>query len=413
MHRKTRRVVLVTGLLTLLVVVGLLGSLEGFAADKEIVMLYNPDPFWEEEAKLFTEKTGIHVRFEFVPFMKLHDKMLTTFMAGAADYDIVPTRDDWVAEFAPRGFLTPLDQWLTPEIRGRYLPGSLNALSWSGKTYGAPLYVWIWQLYYNKEALAAAGYSKPPQTWAEVLEMAPKLTKGGQYAWGEPWGENFAHFPFMVRLWTEGGEFLTEDGKPAFNSPEGLRALEKMIRLKPYVNPGSLEASSTGPVAESFIQGIVAMTINTPPTIVMSLDKTKSKVAGKVGVSLIPGSAVRSATLAETGSLGIPAMSRKKELAWQFIQFLTSDEEQKKMAKAMGRMPNNVRAIKDPELLSMYPHFAVVPEQLEYPSGMLKHPKAQAIGNAVSRHIVLALQGRETPAEALAKAEKEVLALTQ
>lgn len=411
MRRRIRKVVLVVSVLALLAVTGSVAQLHGYAADKEIVMLYNPDPFWEQEAKLFAEKTGIRVRFEFVPFLKLHDKMFASFMAGSAEYDIVPTRDDWVAEFAPKGFLTPLDQWLTPEIRKRYLPGSLEALSWSGKTYGAPLYVWIWQLYYNKEALSAAGYSRPPQTWDELLDMAPKLTKDGQFAWGEPWGENYACFPFMVRLWTEGGEFLDENGKPAFNSPEGIRALEKMIKLKPYVNPGSFEASSTGPVAESFVQGIVAMTINTPPTFIMSLDKSKSRIAGKVGVALIPGARVRSATLAETGSLGIATTSRKKELAWEFIKFLTSDEEQKKMAKAMGRMPNNVHAIRDPEILSMYPHFTMVPEQLEYPSGMLKHPKAQAIGNAVSRHIILALQGRESPEEALARAEKDVLAI--
>ncbi|MBE7680197.1 MULTISPECIES: ABC transporter substrate-binding protein [Paenibacillus] len=419
---KLKKSLAIAGLALVTVVSGCSGSNAGengeagAAADGdkgEITVLYVGDQFWQDQAKEFEQVSGIKVNYEVVNFTEQHDKLATAFAGGSTEYDIVHVRDDFVAEFAPKGFLTPLDDLITEDMKANISDNYFTPMMNDGQIYGFPRYLWPWQFYYNKELFAEAGIENPPSTWAEFTAVAEKLKAKGITPYAEPWGETFSYTPFIVHLRSEGGEFWDEEQDiPTFNSPEGVRALQFMadMNLKSkIISPQSVQYDSTAPLADAFAQGTIAMMMNAPHTYPLANNPETSKITGQVGVALVPGAELKTASYAETGGLAIPASSKNKEQAMEYIKFVTSTEQEKAMAIGIGRIPADNVALQDTEVQEANPHFASVAEQMEYPYGMFKHEKAAAISTEVSRHISAAVAGRETPEEALKAAEANVL----
>lgn len=390
---------------------------------REITVLYLDDPpFWSEQAQRFTEATGIKVNWEGVPFLQLHDKMLTALATGDSPWDVIHVRDDYVAEFGSRGFLLPLEDRITPEIKSQSPDQAWENLTWDGHNYGVPRYFWLWQFYINEEILAEAGFTEPPKSWDEVAEMAEAITAdtdgdGEIDRWGycEAWGENFASYPFLLHLRAAGGNVFDGNGKPIFNSEAGVSALNWMIEMAKTDNycPSAYELMQTGALSELFAQGSIGMVASTTQTFRLASDPEKSRVVGKINAAMLPGDVVKSATFSETGALGIPATAKNPDLAWEYIKFVTSYEEEKAMALTISSIPAVTKALVDPEVQSKYPHFKFVEEQMQYPFGMIMHPNSAEVNAAIARNVILALNGVETPQAALDKAYQEVLDIGQ
>lgn len=386
----------------------------------EISILYIDDPtWWSEQAMRFTDDTGIEVNWEGVPFDKFHDKMFTSFAAGDYPWDVIHVRDDWVAEFGSRGFLLPLDDYITPEFKSLFPEDAWDNLSYDGHIYGVPRYFWLYQFYYNKDILAEAGYEDSPQTWDEVAEIATAITSdtdgdGEIDRWGycETWGENFVFNPFIIHLHGAGGKLFDDAGNPTFNSEAGVQALTWMVEMANTDSfcPSAFEMMTTGVVTELFLQGQVAMIPCTPQVYGMAADPAKSKLSvEQIGVSLMPGDAIVSGTVAETGGIGIPVNAENPDDAWEYIKFVTSYEEQKRMAMEPGNVPALIEALEDPEIKEKQPNFYYIEDQMQYPFGTVAHPRAQEVIGAISRNIIEALHGNTTPEAALEKANQEVL----
>jgi multiple sugar transport system substrate-binding protein len=381
-------------------------------AARRLVMAYDAVQFWQDQAREFTERTGIEFRYEAIPFPQLHDRYLASFMAGGREYDVVHVRDDWVGEWAPKGWLEPLDARLTDTIRREHFPAAFTYLSYQGKVYGMPRYIWLWQFYYNTEIFDKAGIKEPPKTWRELREVAAKLTKPPQYGIIAPYGGTLSVNWFTVILRAEGGEFM-KAGRPTFNTPEGIRALRLMADLvrDKSLDPTSFELNTTTTMTDIFLQGNVAMMVSTPPTLALAADATKSRVVGKVGVALIPGgTALRSAGFSELGGVAIVASSPNKDAAWEYVRFVTSTEQQRKMAVAIGRIPTQPALLRDPDVQRRYPAAPVALEQMRYPMGMaIVVPQQAEINTAVANELVAVLRGQKGVERGLEDAEKATI----
>ncbi len=380
------------------------------AANRQISMAYDDIQFWKDQAKEFTQKTGINVKYESIPFPQLHDKYLASFMSGSKEYDVVHVRDDYVVEWGSKGWLEPLNSRITDAMKQQYFPGSFDYLTYQGKIYGVPRYLWLWQFYYNTDLFQKAGLKDPPKTWAELREMAKKLTNPPQYGFIATYGDVLSVNVFTVRLRAEGGQ-LMKDGKPTWNTPEGVAALQSLVDLMKdgSTDPSSLEMQTTTPMSDIFTQGRAAMMFSTPPTLALAADATKSKVVGKVQVALNPGSKIPSGGYSELGGIGMVATSADKDAAWEWIKFATGAEQQKKMHLALGRIPTIPSLMQDPEILKAYPVASIVAEQMKYPMGMaVVVPQQAEVNRALANELVAALRGQKEAAKALADAETAV-----
>lgn len=69
---------------------------------------------------------------------------------------------------------------------GAFTPSIIGGMSVDKQLYGLPYDVGPWVIYYNQDALEAAGVPLPKPGWtlAEFTDAAKKLTKDGKYGFG-------------------------------------------------------------------------------------------------------------------------------------------------------------------------------------------------------------------------------------
>jgi multiple sugar transport system substrate-binding protein len=106
-----------------------------------------------------------------------------------------------------------------------------------------------------------------------------------------------------------------------------------------------------------FTQGQAVFHRNWPYAWSVANDPEKSKIAGKVATTPLPGFTPGNGAAALGGwQMGISPYSRKPELAWRFAAFMTGAAMQKRIALATGRAPTRLALYDDPEVKNKIPH---------------------------------------------------------
>ncbi|MBJ3784952.1 ABC transporter substrate-binding protein [Devosia sediminis] len=107
---------------------------------------------------------------------------LTTKIAGGGAPDIMQLGYSQIAEYAQRGVLEPLDDYVGNELDISDWPASsVDSLRVDGKLYGINLGNNTTTMYYDKDAYAAAGFADIAidSTWDQWFDMAEAVTKAG------------------------------------------------------------------------------------------------------------------------------------------------------------------------------------------------------------------------------------------
>ncbi len=187
------------------------------------------------------------------------------------------------------------------------------------------------------EFRAKHGYDlAPPVTWAQFSDIGNFFTaKFGPrlYGAGMLRRASLLQYFFQERFRNDGGRFFDlATMKTTINSPIAVNALAGMVADQKFMPPGSQDWG----IPESlngWLSGNLAMTLWWPPVGrwsegLQAGEKAmafvpKSQVAGKVGYALPPGGRPQ---LALGWSLAVSSSSKKKELAYLFIQFANSEQ---------------------------------------------------------------------------------------
>jgi multiple sugar transport system substrate-binding protein len=116
-------------------------------------------------------------------------------------------------------------------------------------------------------------------------------------------------------------------------------------------------------MSNAFVQGEAAMYLDSHKIAAISRDTNQSLVDGKVGYALHP---TAETCGSETGgfAMGIPANAKNKDAAWLFIQWMTSKEQDVKLAE-IGGDPMRMSTYATPALQEGRDEYPVVLEQLD------------------------------------------------
>ena len=129
-------------------------ALAGAATVRVTVAEYSAKtgPYFEEAAKAFeAANPDTDIQIEVVPWDVLLQKLTTDISGGTnADLAIIGTR--WLIDFVQQGVAEPLDGYITPEFKGRFIDTFLSPSIMDGKTYGLPIAASARAMYYNKDA---------------------------------------------------------------------------------------------------------------------------------------------------------------------------------------------------------------------------------------------------------------------
>jgi multiple sugar transport system substrate-binding protein len=299
-------------------------------------------PYFEEAKKAFeAANPGITIKFEIVPWDNLLQKLTTDIGASTnADLSIIGTR--WLIDFVKEDAVEPLDGFITPDFKGRFIETFLSPSIMDGKTYGLPIAASARAMYYNKEILEKAGVATPPANWDELKAAAAKIKALGTdvAGFGLQGKEIETDVYYYYAMWSQGSEILNADGTSGLGSPGALEAakLYKSLIDEGLTQKG-VTSNSREDVQNLFKQGKVGMMITAP----FLSNQIKEEAPNlKYGVTAIPaGPSGARGTYGVTDSIIMFKNSKNKEEAWKFLDFLFTTEQRAKFTQGEGFLPVN------------------------------------------------------------------------
>jgi multiple sugar transport system substrate-binding protein len=343
------------------------------------------------------EKLNPSIKVEQVPFSYSNlQQKLTTSVAGGTLPDVVRADLAWVPQYAKLGAFAKLDR-VMPDFkkyaRAMY-PGSLATNLYKGNYYGLPLDTNTRVLMYNMDALASAGITKAPATFADLVADAPKLKAKGIFVFADGGTGGWNVLPW---LWSGGGSLTNKSFTKAsgfLNSPKSVAAVQTLVELyKQGAIPSLItgDAGATG-TEDGLATGKYATILDGPWMFPIF---AKAYPAFKLQTAPVPKGAGGSVSVVGGEDIVLSQQSKNKAAALRFIRFMTSPWAQEQMAHA-GQMP--VRADVSKQLTKINPYFGIFAAQLKTARPRTPSPNWPQIDSVLGNAVASALKGQPTKA---------------
>lgn len=370
----------------------------------------NADTF-DAMAREYNEShTGVEISVSNVPnadfLTKLRASATSSTLPDIAIGDLV-----WVPQIAEIGSLADLNEYLPADVLADINPALTSFGTIDGAQVSVPVSANNLAYMYNRTLFEEAGLDpdQPPTTWKELLEMGQQIvaetgkpgydlfTQAGDNGEGLTWN-------FQVNLWQAGGEFLTEDNSAAaFNTPEGLKALEFWLELidsgvSPYAKWGEFEKGQGGSAAEgSWMVGIWAAD---PP---FEFDVAKAPY---------PEDGVPATNLGGEQAMVFANEEASTEAAADFLAWFLEADQVTAWSEATGMLPVTNTVATSDDYLSWVdenqPRLRPYVEQMADARARPNTPLYPAISFAFAQELEKAFAGEVSAEEALDNAENAV-----
>lgn len=367
----------------------------------------------------FEKDTGIKVILDILPYPTLQEKQMIAVSTKTGTFDLVHVDCVWMGQYAGQGWLEPLTGYIAKADPKRlnikdFMPLILEEQgSWEGTVYGLPFITAVQGLYIRTDIFKKYGL-KEPATWDELYDTARFITEkekaNGVY------GLSFAGkrgvqllCNWVNMLWSFGGEIYDKNYRAQLDSPASVQSLEYLIKLKDVAPPGVISYDWDENTA-AFQQGKVAMALQWQNAAPQFVDRAKSRVVGKwkfipmPGVRQADGKIKRHPVFGGWG-LCITKDSKNKDAAWEFLQWATTDNMEKKLAySGQGARRSTLT---DPSLVKKYIEYPTMVSSLEISKGRPRIPEWPEMADAIEVAISQALTGEKSAATALSEANQK------
>ena len=334
------------------------------------------------------------------------------FVSGASSFDVGNMDVIWPAEFVQNGWAAEM-----PDPDGRtdaMLQTPIDSVTVDGTLYGMPIHTDANALYYRTDLLEEAGYSEPPTTYMELVDMAQDIKEQSDqdlngYIWQGGSNEGLT-IMWLNWLWGMGGS-VRQDGDLVVNTDEGIAALQHAVDLihEYGVTPESIPASSTDQNRQTFQQGNTIFMRNWPYAVAL-MNEDGSAVKDKFDVAPMPkqeGNPDAQNSCLGGWNLFMNAASENKEAAQQFASYMASKEAQENMALEHSRLPVRKEMYSD-EYFEQAPHLETFANIVEQTSARPATPKYSTFSEIVFSNCNAALVQNKSPEEALNDAQQEI-----
>jgi multiple sugar transport system substrate-binding protein len=317
---------------------------EGKAATGEVVEIkwleWWQTVWLENQKQLIADFEATHPNIKVTivdtPWNGMPEKLQAAAAGGGETYDVLGMEGEWIASLNKQGYLENLDPWLEKEPE--FADGLLAAtpMKLFGETRAFCLYLIPYQFAYNIRVFEEKGL-KPPTNWDEFVKVLEALRDKSTNTYGMSMPLQDGSFImtryFPLRLAQEGGQWFDENGKVAFNSPEGVAALQWWVDFykKDLVVPGSMGENQSG-MQEFLASEQTSATIDGP-----FIPETIRAINPDVKMAYAPPWKDKTGGYSWACSgIAMPATSAHKEEAWEFIKYLYSEKVSTEFAKKIA-----------------------------------------------------------------------------
>ena len=307
-------------------------------------------PYFERMAEAFeAENPDIDVEIEVTPWDVLLQK-LTTDVAGNANADLAIVATRWMLDFVEQGIAEPLDGYVDDAFRERFIATFLDPSMMDGQLRGLPVAGSARAMYYNRALFEEAGL-EPPETWDDVEAAAEAISALGDdvSGFGLQGKEIETDVYFYYPMWSYGGDILDDDGSSGLDSEAALRAATLYRRM---IDEGLTQdgptAYSREDVQNLFKQGRIGMMITGP-----WMRGQIAEEAPELDYGILPipaGPDGERGTYGVTDSIIMFANSANKDEAWQFMDFLFTEDARAEFTETEGFLPVNAAVAERPFL---------------------------------------------------------------
>jgi ABC-type glycerol-3-phosphate transport system substrate-binding protein len=352
----------------------------------------------------------------------LKNKITSALRAGAPP-DMAQMYEAWTAYYNSekgRESLLPLNDYMARDAKeinvADIYPVMLEDNTFDGQVYSFPFNKSFPCLFYNKALFLKAGLdpAKPPATWTEFAAAGRKIraiqdAAGKQTKWG--WAFNVDPWIFCCMVLQNGGKLAEGDTKiMPLDSKEMLQAIRYYMDAIDGSEPFAYRSNGRE-FQNDFISQRVGMIVTTCVSRSFMIDQ----ISFDLGMAPLPQGDVKKSIMSGT-NIGIFAKSpkEKQEVAWEFIKFFTSTDQQAFWAMSTGYVPVRKSSVESPafrKFLEKSNHPMAAIDQLPIATF---EPRAQAwadIRDQLNRALLLSLLKKRTPEENLEKVQQQLLGM--
>ena len=298
----------------------------------------NQEPGIKEILADFTKETGIKTKLSVVKWEE-YWTMLEAGAQGGSLPDVFWMHSNESERYMSNDMLLDLTDKIaeSDKIDPENYPEDIWGLyTYDEKYYAVPKDVDTIALWYNKAMFDEAGLSYPTAdwTWDDLTEAAKKLTKedGSQYGFAMRNDNNQAGYYNMI--YDNGGYIINEDKtKSGWDDPKTIEAMEMLEGwIKDGVMP-PLEVMAENGEDVLFQSGKVAMVPQ--GSWMVAAYRDNEYTAENCDLVELPKSATTGRRVSLYNGLGWAASANGEhtEEAWKLIEYLGSEEAQKKQAE--------------------------------------------------------------------------------
>lgn len=375
----------------------------------------------------FCRKSGVEVELHTGHMEAVFDALLHP---QSTPFDVVRLDPSSLPYFGPRYFmpLNTIDPGVASQFN-HFLPGLQTEFSSvGGQLYALPFDIAVQLLFYQKSVFEDIGQMRAfyedtgrtleiPTTYEEFDRVVRFFSKAHRQDSPIRYGSSLAPSrptsvtaEYLPRLLAAGGLRYSSNGCLNLLTPGALQALEG------YVNFASCTASkrveSWSSIAQDFVNGQTATAILFANHSSHFVRNQSANVGLEIGFASIPGGH----PLLGGGSLCIHKNSTQPEEAYDFIRWATGEEIAPELVMLGGVCA--CRGIYEQrQILDTYPWLEELPRNLRLGirqpilSPMHVDFNQREFETVLGKHLLLALSGKEEPAEALEKAQQELDAI--
>jgi multiple sugar transport system substrate-binding protein len=337
-----------------------------------------------------------------------HDLLSQKLKNRSSEVDVFLMDVVWPPEFASAGWARPLDELMGAE-RDAFIPAALQAATWQGHIYAAPLYLNAGVLYYRRDLLEAHGLPVP-QTWPQLVSQAKQIT-AKQKSRLAGYSGQFKQYEGLVcnmleLVWAAGGQVLGPQGKRCLlGEPPALKAVRfSRDALINGVAPRGVLAYQEPESLSLFAQGGAVFLRNWFYAWPILNDPRRSKVAGKVGLAPLPRFPDgQNASCLGGWLVGLSTYSNKPDKALELAKFLAGEAAQRSLALEEGVAPARRALYQDPAVLKAHPHFARLLPILNQARPRPRTPLYPAVSQVMQGYFHRAISKTDSDLPALAE----------
>ena len=373
------------------------------ASDKEIVVWHAyraaEKAAIEKVAAAYSAHPGIKVTTLAVPYDAFADKISAAVPRGKGPDVFIYAQDRLGGWIEAGNTVEPIDFFLDKATKDRFIPTTLEAMTYRRTVWGLPVNYKVITLIYNTKLV-----KEPPRTTAELVALARKLTDKGAGRYGLAYWYSDYYYHAALQNAFGGRVFEGATARPVLNAPENVKGLALLISwLDAGILPGE---PSTALITALFNQGKAAMIFTGP----WFLGEIAPEI--EYGLALLPkvseaGNKPLRPWMTVEGAF-IAAPSKNKDAAYEFVKYLTDVGPATTMALEGRQTPSN-RAVYDNPKVKADPVLKAFHDQVQVAVPMPNLPEMTMVWSPAT--IMMASVAKRTiqPKPALDKAQAEVV----